>query len=408
MGSHDYTCSVSGLPIQAGTDVRYLLLTENPFYGPGASTCYLHDVWVPRTFPLKAKYNDYGGVEELEQGFNFDLWIEGLKLDLIEQGVGDNVAHDVATSPDMDAEELVDALREGRVLVKGLEPEEKQVERIRSLMPGRQRELHEGIPTMKRVSDIIAGVPGMKLSDDGYRSEGYLVDTLPNKFVRVRWAPFGEKVLPLARLQAHLGQFATLITTGTGGYNDSAELLVAPKPLPEGEHYGMVFRPDISKDLVVAQTMIREDVWQTILGMRFEFWAKEYPPDYPSWRELADKFWEQAKTLADATPLLRELGMSTLQGYQGNIVAGFTKDEAFITGLGSHFEIALKKGPTGEELERFLDSVAEMAFVQFILGNLRFQWRSGTICGPQCGEWALHKEFLTKLADQVVVPDEDF
>jgi hypothetical protein len=70
MGSFDYTCAISGLPIAGGEAVRYLLLTQNPYHRgvkAGSFVCYSTDHWFPRVFPIRAKYNDYGS-EVIEQG----------------------------------------------------------------------------------------------------------------------------------------------------------------------------------------------------------------------------------------------------------------------------------------------------------------------------------------------------
>ena len=121
MGSFDYTCSVSGLPISEGEPVRFLILTENPFYRPAGMTCEMGDIWSPRCFPLKAVYNDYGSVEEIQEGFCLNLWFNGLQKDLVEQGTGDNVCHDIATDRDMGMDTFLSALQEGRLKVQMLE-----------------------------------------------------------------------------------------------------------------------------------------------------------------------------------------------------------------------------------------------------------------------------------------------
>jgi hypothetical protein len=377
MGSFNYTCGISELPIGAGDPVRLLMMTESPFYVPGRMTCYMYDIWTPRAFPLRAIYNDYGSVEEIEEGVGLDLWFEGLKLDLVEQGTGDNACHDVPTSKNMKLDEFFTALQEGRLLVKGTKSEEKQKP---------ENELHPGIPTMGRLRDIIKGA-GLPLAE-GYPSDGFLLDVQPNKFVRVRWGGFEGQVQKLNELSAHLGDFATMLTSGTGFCDYEAELLVAPKPLTKG-FYNATFCEDDTRNLHVTQTMIREDVWQTILGLKFRHWNRKVPQDYESWRKATGSLWDEARKIPVTE---RDLWNS------GNFVSAFIKDEGFVIGPGTHFEIALERGPSGEELRRFLDSVAEFAFVKFILMNLRHQWRAGTSCGPQFGEWELHKDYLEELS----------
>jgi hypothetical protein len=80
MGSFDYTCAVSGLPIGAGDDVRLMLLTQNPYHHgkkAGAMTCGMNDVWFPRTFPLRGRYNDYGGVDHIQGPAQQAAWLAG-------------------------------------------------------------------------------------------------------------------------------------------------------------------------------------------------------------------------------------------------------------------------------------------------------------------------------------------
>lgn len=94
MGSFAYTCCITNLPIEAGDDVKYILLTENPYSDSGK--CNVHDTWFPRTWPISAQYNDYGSIE----GFDLNspaAWaiMAGFQKDLIEVGTGDNTCHDV-------------------------------------------------------------------------------------------------------------------------------------------------------------------------------------------------------------------------------------------------------------------------------------------------------------------------
>ena len=114
MGSFDYTCAVSGLPISAGDPVRFMLLSENHFK---ENACEITDVWVPRNFPIKAKYNDYGSIEEYEEGILKDLMMEAFDHDLHEVEVGDNKYHDVAVYHGMAFYKFLEALWEQRVSV---------------------------------------------------------------------------------------------------------------------------------------------------------------------------------------------------------------------------------------------------------------------------------------------------
>ncbi len=118
MGSFAYTCCISGLPIEAGDKVRFMMLTRNPYYEEGRHNCYIDGLWFPRALPLRASYNDYGSIEGAQDPFIQQSWLDGLRMDLVELAIGKNKYHDVATSKDMSFDELLEALWEGRVLVK--------------------------------------------------------------------------------------------------------------------------------------------------------------------------------------------------------------------------------------------------------------------------------------------------
>ena len=129
MGSFDLTCAVSGLPIHAGANVRYILLQQNPYLGPRGVTskaCHADDVWMPRTPPLFAKYNDYGSIERYDEK-SIAAWtiVEGLRHDMLEQGVGRNTFHDVATHRRMSLASTLRAVQEDRLAVEMLYAEDK-------------------------------------------------------------------------------------------------------------------------------------------------------------------------------------------------------------------------------------------------------------------------------------------
>ncbi len=157
MGSFEYKCAISGLPIGAGDKVRFLLLQSSPFssrgnYADGELSWYL------RSLPVRAVYNDYGTVEEICPA---DLpitnnWLEGLKIDLVEKGWGDNTCHDVPTRKGMSFDELREALWEERLEVR---PQlESRKDRVRSLAKKFLKERtkkSKGIPTIRRIERCI-------------------------------------------------------------------------------------------------------------------------------------------------------------------------------------------------------------------------------------------------------------
>jgi hypothetical protein len=116
MGCFSFTCAISGLPIDAGDKVRYCLLTEGPY--PEERKHHIHDEWAPRTWPLRAVYNDYGSVEKVEKGAAKDAWMDGFRFDAVTKGWGENQSHDVATSKKMTWSTLLYAIWEGRLSVR--------------------------------------------------------------------------------------------------------------------------------------------------------------------------------------------------------------------------------------------------------------------------------------------------
>jgi hypothetical protein len=76
--------------------------------------------WLPRTFPIRGKYDDYGGVKLLELGTVMErLWVSGLQADMYELGIGANSSHDIAVHRGMDFSGMWDAQWEERLLVPG-------------------------------------------------------------------------------------------------------------------------------------------------------------------------------------------------------------------------------------------------------------------------------------------------
>lgn len=115
MGCFDYTCAVSGLPIQNGEEVRFFLIQENvPNYSVRAS----ESLWYLRTFPISARYNDYGSIEGYQDDLVLSLLRAGLTKDVVPLEQGENEYHDVPVQPDMTFEKMLVALWEKRVKVR--------------------------------------------------------------------------------------------------------------------------------------------------------------------------------------------------------------------------------------------------------------------------------------------------
>lgn len=382
MGSFSYTCAISGLPIEEGDAVRYYLLTENPY--DSNIRCSMTDLWFPRTWPLKGIYNNYGSVEKVAGEAEKQLWLDSLRLDLVERGWGANSCHDVPTSKDMSFDQLLEAAWEGRILVSrdvdmwAHRPELQELLAKAGGLPKSKQKIPKGIPTRKRVERILkqAGVGDTLI----VRSDG------PGR-VSVQSALFHKTTF--ATVQELLsGKYATMLTVDRDGHH-TPEVLVGAK-LGVDSYY-----PDRKKGkdkpLKVAQSMIREDVWQALCQIQYK----------TDWGVVISL--EKMETNArDAWVSVTSAGARLANG------AGiFTSDPIpFTVGTGRLFEMMGRKYTLGEvkeeEVAPFLRSAAEFLLISQILANVRYQWRPSYSNGPQFGEYPLHALVQEKLSEVTI------
>ena len=398
MGSFAYTCCISGFPIHGGDSIRYFLLTQYPFYEKIDDACTMTGIWVPRTFPLQAKYDDYGRATEVEEGPAKEVWRDGFQYDLLERGTGDNSVHDVPVRKGMSFEKLMLAVQESRLRVKMTTFSEERLSRVeaeaRKLLSEElpKKAPHPSIPTIKRVRRILKRA-GFKVADQGFNG-GYLINRKSFGFIRVRNESNSDALEQLALIQHILGErFGVEISIGTGAYSNGPMLVVTPKfstdpvvppdtPLPFEE--GRRFRNGCKKKkLLVAHAMIREDVWQALLKInpaRVEAFKKQA-------QDMCEKIQEDRS----------KLQLTHFQSrFEGNEVGSWVRDQ-FCIGHESHYQLFLDRNPSEDELTRFLDTIAETVFIQSILSSTRYQWRPSTSVGPQFGEWGRHVALLKAL-----------
>lgn len=446
MGSFAYTCAISGLPIEAGDKVRYLLLTKNPYHSGAENTCYIHDLWFPRTFPLKGSYNDYGSVEKVTAGAEREIWLEGLDKDMVERGWGENSCHDVPTKKSMKFDELLNAVQEGRILVQReynhYGSMEDRLERIDAMLGKKKRTEDTRSPEEKRDSKVPAGVPTMyrvqkiaeKLSlaiyDGSWSKPSIIIDSPKTGEVRIRChCMYGEKLKPdekfsagaavkqqvevLSALQEALGEYSTMISTSSDGcavsvdrkhdsphyIQPNTELLVRPKP---GTHDGEIREADKKEPLPVGHAMIREDVWQALIkNNTVEHWSgkKTVHIGIDAFYEGVNNYVKYLKTemKSDYYKKYGPLG-GRLETHNDNPGAWIATQDIipFTIGLASHFNIMMGKD---EVPEGFFKTVAEFAFINSVLAQTRYQWRTSSSAGPQFGEWEKHENLLKSLAD---------
>lgn len=385
MGCFAFTCGISGLPIRAGDPVRFLLLTETAFKGETAP-------WFPRTFPLRARYNDYGSVEKVPQDLGMKLWQEGLRRDLVPVGRGENPCHNVPTSKDMDWEALLEALWEDRVRV--LSYPEVSVTVFPHTVP-------KGVPTMKRVRRALAKA-GLYVVQQ-WLEEGYYVDKVRYGTIRVRWNGNGPNWMKdsefLTTAQVALRDYATVIVAGSGR---GAQLMVHVKPDTPGFCES---RGDRKTPLHVRALMIREDVWAGLLDI-----------DVYSNNSLSDRKKAVRTFYTACLELLKgPFSPETLEllGFQpaASHVSGvhcLTKDPLGAPfGWASHWKLLVEEKLPLKEVSPFLDDIAEALHVYDVIAQTQ-EWRPSVSCNTQFGEAAIHEKLhtlYTNIAHQMVAEE---
>ena len=407
MGCFSQTCAVSRLPIEGGCKVRIALLTENPFAHDGVY--YPHGLWYPRTWPLRATYDDYGSVDNVEEGPALRAWFEAFKIDLVERGIGENPCHDVATRKDWSLDEMLNALQERRVRVRWrdvpgapqiVHPDryEGAAERVAAFLGRSGRKVPAGVPTRRRVEAMLgrAGVPLARC--DGER--GAIVQRLSYGQIRVRAEP-SDQVSLLRKCGEAIGRrYPCMIARDAGSYAFGAALFVAPRH--DADDYRAPrasSRPERSS-LQVMPMLIREDVWQAIVArpLRDDWYDGETmveryvtPADYAKaglrwWDRLLS--WEGSILGADDT---------TTRG--GPEVAWPLRygDDHLGLNLAASFGVAarlFKNGAMTEpERDAFLAAAGEFLFVRAVLGATRHLWQPSYAVGPQGGDWEAEERF---------------
>lgn len=107
---------VSGLPIGWNTSVRFLGLMEAPSHHDYL-VVYPDGLWSPIHPGIKARYNDYGSIENVEPGILADTFFGDLSDRAIERDRKDEY-HDVDVKKGMPQEQWLKALYYGKVSFK--------------------------------------------------------------------------------------------------------------------------------------------------------------------------------------------------------------------------------------------------------------------------------------------------
>lgn len=388
MGSFDFTCCVSGLPISSGDPVKYILLTENPY--EDNIVCNSHDMWFPRTWPLRGQYDTYGSIENYDEGCPSAYSIvEGLNIDLVELGMGNNACHDIPTRKGMSLHEILNAILEGRLkVIRDTRKEATQYP--------------DGVPSLLKIEKLISQNGFEYKIATSYGSPGFFVDERQWGWVRVRWAPYKDKQAHLEKLLPVLQQhYSAMLTVGTGRYADDVEIQVMPKPSIKGSR--LLLDEPQEKPLQIGQGMIHQGVWDEVIGRS---------PSFEIVRQEVQEEWNAQ--IAEESPLEKELNTeSGINVRKWLRIARADKSSAsylinkekipYTLGLAAHFDLITKKhrqNPfTDNQVKDFLDDVTGFTILHEIIDPIRYWWRPSFSCGPQLGEYDKHAIWHTKLAD---------
>ena len=387
----------------------------------------MHSLWAPRTFPLRAKYNDYGSVTAVERGPLRDVWLAGFKRDLIEVGWGDNSYHDVPTSKNMTFKQLLNALWEDRVEV-ARDYRSIYSERLNEMMSEMNKTLARkgkkkvklaevnftfepppGVPTLERLQGALKAKKLTLYAEGGVG--GFMVDEVRYGLFRVRWNKYDKEneLEKLVEAQNALSGYATMITIGSGHYKSDAEILVASKPGTEGAH--LTYEDPPPKGLRIAQTMILEEVWQALLkgSIEADFGSETHTlADYRKGIQafLAKKKadWEalRASLKTKATPEIFLMGSRSERTRAAEDFPGawiLVPSSHFMMGLDEHWELLEGMGPITDQM---IDRAAEFAFIHAKLAALRYWWRPSYSMGPQHGGWPDQRKYLQSILDVAV------
>ena len=126
MGSWNGTCAVSKLPIHYGDNVICWFI-NTPVYdsekeSSATNFCNPNDRYELLGVPFRAKYNDYGSVEDIHEDDAeiLNIIIDEIRVALIEVEQGENQYHDIEVKKDdLDFELITEAIHEGRLYIKG-------------------------------------------------------------------------------------------------------------------------------------------------------------------------------------------------------------------------------------------------------------------------------------------------
>ena len=145
MSEYCATCQISQLAIPEGETVRFLLLKKHVYaldhfksqrfnakgeditaifgYQPnsnaGREGCYPDTLWEPLYAPVLAKYNAFGSVIEIDEtSLSWHFLNKTIDENIVDVVQGENPYYEASAKKKMSTEELLNVLRDGRLIFK--------------------------------------------------------------------------------------------------------------------------------------------------------------------------------------------------------------------------------------------------------------------------------------------------
>lgn len=410
MGSFASTCAISGIPLSAGDPVRWYALTKNPY---NEKVFNSHDLWFPRSFPVRAKYNDYGIVEDYDNDSpSVKSIVECLKNDMIEVGVGDNSYHDTPTAKGMSFEDTLNAIWNNRLQVGNYKnPYNKaHVDAMNLLnLDVAPREMPSesdipGYPTLTSVTNVLKSADFNVVSPtndvNAKLVTQYLVDELEPGRCRVRVSfEYGNKQKQLLKkVFAVLSKnYAAVITVGSGNYPSQIEIQLMPKVMKRKEYISWGKTHDCEKPLEVYQGMIHEEIWNELMLLKLENDYSSDEIEFDNYRNDIQNQWDMLNTLQIKDPHEKWLEMINARQREYATHASklvFSNSIPFYAGLSDHWYAAIECHKnskfSAKQIDEFLDDVAGFSMIDSIMSSTRYWWRPSFACGPQFAQYDDH------------------
>jgi len=454
MGSFDFTCAVSGLPIAGGTPVRLLLLQSSPFGPAGDDVGDGERSWYLRALPVRGQYNDCGSITDVDKrdAAIAQNWLDGLGVDMIEQGWGDNTCQ---------FDELLEALWERQVRVSATletgQDHKRHAENVPALFA--PRKVSRGIPTSAATNrydpsaDPHMGFGGGRAIvtdlDDGVGGPCPYTPDLGETMSRWRErCGYGDDVDVPGEFVWHGGEWWSLNGDGTIGWPYRATWLIDISQLGNEDHKFIVARlrrGEVRVRVGGHSSDIEASIRLTALAKRL---ARRYsvmlspgdghpqllvhpkpgtrdgehtfrfaPPSLESRGRsgvplaqamVREDVWQAlCHTIVDSVGLdasfyERTLGQSAQWrewACRHGTIGSFISQNPSVDGFGMNVSWLLFAGGQRDaaDVDNFLDVLAQTVLVSYVLANVRYEWRPVGWTVPQCGDWKAHREFLARL-----------